>query len=162
VATFNKIVELLQTNGCQFRVVEHVPEGRTDLISKIRGNELCQGMKAMVLMAKVTKKDRKYYLAVIPGDKSLDMNAVKLYSNAQDGVMFAPVDRATTLTECEIGAIPPFSFNENLFLIADPSIKNNQEVVFNAGFLDKSIFMSLNDYVVVAKPTFIDIIKKNS
>lgn len=156
---FNKIVELLQKNNIQFKVVDHVPEGRSEIISKIRGNDLSQALKAMVVMAKLNKKDRKYFLAIIPADKSLNMNAIKVYSGAQDSVMLAPIDRAKMLTDCEIGAVPPFSFNENLELIADPSIKNNQDVVFNAGSLEKSIFMKLNDYIATANPVFIDIIR---
>lgn len=157
---FKKIVDLLQEQGIKFRVCEHEAEGRTEVISKIRGNELRQGLKAMVIMAKLNKKDRKYFLAVIPGDQSLDMNAIKNYSHALDSVMFAPIDRAKTLTGCEMGAVPPFTFNQDLHLIADPSIKLNQEVVFNAGVLDRSIFMGIEDYVKVAQPTFIEIIKK--
>lgn len=157
---FNKIVALLQERGIAFRVVEHQAEGRTEAISKIRGNELCQGLKAMVIMAKLTKKDRKYFLAVFPGDKLLDMNAIKKYSQAQDAVMLAPADRAQALTGCQMGAVPPFTFNQDLHLIADPSIKLNKEVVFNAGVLDRSMFMNINDYIAAAQPCFVDIIKK--
>jgi len=156
---FNKIVELLQAKGIKFRVCEHEAEGRSEAISKIRGNELSQGLKAMVIMAKLTKKDRKYYLAVFPADKSVNMNAIKQYSKADDSVMLAPIDRAKTLTGCEMGAVPPFSFNSELHLIADPSIKLNQEIVFNAGVLDKSIFMNINDYIAAAQPTFVEIVK---
>jgi Ala-tRNA(Pro) deacylase len=159
MSTFDKIVELLQKNNVVFRVVEHIPEGRTEAISKIRGNELRQGMKAMVLMVKLNKKDRKYYLAVVPGDQSLDMNAIKSYSHALGGVMFAPIDRAAALTECDMGAVPPFTFNQDLYLIVDPSIKQNKEIVFNAGVLDRSIFMKVDDYIKVVNPTFVEIIK---
>jgi len=134
---FNRIIELLQKHDIIFKVCEHEAEGRCELISKIRGNELCQAMKAMVIMAKMNKKDRKYYLAVVPAD------------------------RAKTLTECEMGAVPPFTFNKDLHLIVDPSIKNNTEIVFNAGALDRSIFMSVDDYIKVANPNFVEITKKS-
>lgn len=157
---FNKIVELLQAQGIKFRVCEHEAEGRSEAISKIRGSTLNQGLKAMVIMAKLTKKDRKYYLAVFPADKSVDMNAIKRYCKAEDAVMLAPIERAETLTGCKMGAVPPFTFNADLHLIADPSIKHNQEVVFNAGALDRSIFMNIDDYIAAAQPTFVEIIKK--
>jgi Ala-tRNA(Pro) deacylase len=156
---FNKLVDMLQANNVKFRVVEHQAEGRSEEVSKIRGSDLHQGLKAMVIMAKLTKKDRKYFLAVFPADCYLDMNAIKRYSNAQDAVMLAPLDRAKALTGCEMGAVPPFSFNQELFLLADPSIKINKEVVFNAGVLDKSIFMDIEDYINLAKPVFFEIIK---
>jgi Ala-tRNA(Pro) deacylase len=130
MSVFDKIVELLKSQDIRFRECKHEAEGRCEVISKIRGNALSQGMKAMVIMAKLNKKDRKYYLAVLPGDRSLDMNAIKKYSCALEGVMLAPMDRAKALTECEMGAVPPFSFNKDLHLVVDPSIKNNKEVVF--------------------------------
>lgn len=157
---FDKIIELLEKNNIKFRICEHEAEGRCDLISKIRGNELSQALKAMVIMAKMNKKDRKYYLAVIPGDQSLDMSAIKKYSGALDGIMLAPADRANLLTECEMGAVSPFTFNNDLHLIVDPSVKKNKEIVFNAGSLKKSIFMPVDGYIKVANPTFVEIIKK--
>ena len=33
-----QLVELLQREGATFRVIEHEPEGRTEVIAKIRGN----------------------------------------------------------------------------------------------------------------------------
>ncbi len=161
MSVFEKIVKLLQSHNIQFRECRHEAEGRCEVISKIRGNELSQAMKAMVIMAKLNKKDRKYYLAVLPGDQSLDMNAIKNYSGALEGVMLAPADRARTLTDCEMGAVPPFTFHEDLHLIADPTIKKNREIVFNAGVLDLSIFMNIDDYIKIADPTFVTIIKKS-
>lgn len=159
MSVFEKIVQLLQSQHVHFRECKHEPEGRCDIVSKIRGNELCQTMKAMIIMAKLNKKDRKYYLAILPGDQSLDMNTIKNLSGALEGVMLAPTDRARALTECEMGAVPPFAFNKDLHLIVDPSIKNNKEIVFNAGALDCSIFMSVDDYIKIANPTFVKITK---
>jgi len=157
---FKKITDLLRSQGINFRECKHEAEGRCEAISKIRGNELSQAMKAMVIMAKLNKKDRKYYLVVVPGDQSVDMKAIKKYSGAEEGIMLAPMNRAKALTECEMGAIPPFSFNKDLHLIVDPSVKKNKEIVFNAGVLDCSIFMSIDDYIKVVQPTFVEIIKK--
>jgi threonyl-tRNA synthetase len=159
MTTYDRIIATLQTQGIDFRVCEHEAEGRTDVVSAIRGNELCQAMKAIVVMATLNKEDREYYLAVVPGDQSLDMDAIKKHIGARS-VRFAPVDRAKTLTECEMGAIPPFTFNEDLHLIVDPSITLNEEIVFNAGVLDHSIFVDVDDYIKVANPTFVEIIKK--
>jgi len=162
MSTFEKIIQLLQSHHIQFRECRHEAEGRCEAISKIRGNELHQAMKALVIMARLNKKDRKYYLAVLPADQSIDMNTIKNYSGALDGVMLAPPDRAKMLTGCEMGAVPPFTFHQDLHLLADPTIKENSEIVFNAGVLDCSIFMSVDDYIKVANPTFVEIIKKSN
>jgi Ala-tRNA(Pro) deacylase len=142
---------LLDREGASYRVIEHEPEGRTEVIAKIRGNRIQQSIKSMVLQVRLSKKENIYCLANIPGDCRVDFNGVKTYYNA-DSVAFAQREKAQELTGCVIGSIPPFSFNDQLQLLADPLIQQNEEVVFNAGRLDRSIMMKLEDYIRIAKP----------
>jgi len=147
---------LLDREGAVYRVIEHEAEGRTELIAKIRGNRIEQSIKSMTLQVRITKKENTYCLANIPGDCRVDFDGVKSYFNA-DSVAFASKEKAQALTGCVIGAIPPFSFNEQLQVLADPLIQENEEVVFNAGRLDRSIFMKLDDYIRIAKPVLVKI-----
>lgn len=155
-----KLIALLEENHCIYRICTHEAEGRSEQIAKIRGNEPQQAMKAIVIMAKINKKEKQYYLAILPGDKMLDLNALEIYTGASK-VIFASREIAKELSQCEIGAIPPFSFNEELPLIVDPLVKQNEEIVFNAGELTKSIFMKLDDYVRIVNPTFVQIAKES-
>ena len=146
-----QLCALLDREGAVYRVVEHAAEGRTELIAQIRGNRIEQSIKSMTLQVRITKKENIYCLANIPGDCRVDFDGVKKHFNA-DSVAFASKEKAQALTGCVIGAIPPFSFNEQLQVLADPLIQENEEVVFNAGRLDRSIFMKLDDYIRIAKP----------
>ena len=142
---------LLDKEGAVYRVIEHEPEGRTEMIAKIRGNRIEQSIKSMVLQVRLNRKENIYCLANVPGDCRIDFDGIKSHFNA-DSVAFAFRDKAQELTGCVIGAIPPFSFNDQLQVLADPLIQENEEVVFNAGLLDRSIFMKLDDYIRIAKP----------
>ena len=150
---------LLDREGASYRVIEHEPEGRTEVIAKIRGNRIEQSIKSMVLQVRLTKKENIYCLANVPGNCRVDVDAVKRYYNA-DSVAFAQREKAQALTGCVIGAIPPFSFSDQLQLLADPLIQENEEVVFNAGRLDRSIMMKLSDYVRIAKPQLVPIAQR--
>lgn len=150
---------LLDAESAAYRVIEHEPEGRTAVIAKIRGNRIEQSIKSMVLQVRLTRKENIYCLANIPGDYRVDFNGVKTYFNA-DSVAFAQRDKAEELTGCVIGAIPPFSFSDQLQLLADPLIQENDEVVFNAGRLDRSIMMKLSDYIRIAKPQLVPIAQR--
>ena len=147
---------LLDQESATYRVIEHEPEGRTELIAKIRGNRIEQSIKSMTLQVRLNRKENMYCLANVPGDCRIDFDGVKKYFNA-DSVAFASKEKAQALTGCVIGAIPPFSFNEQLQVLADPLIQQNEEVVFNAGRLDRSIFMKLDDYIRIAKPQIVKI-----
>ena len=85
-----------------------------------------------------------------------DLSAIQSIFNGTDASI-APREKAEALTGCVIGAIPPFSFNDPLIVLADPLIQENGEVVFNAGRLDRSIFMRSVDYFRIAKPKLLNI-----
>jgi Ala-tRNA(Pro) deacylase len=151
-----RLIEVLNQEGATYRVVEHVPEGRTEVIAQIRGNRTEQAIKSMVVQVRYGKKDNRYYLANVPGDCRVDFDAIRTELGAQ-GAAFAPREKAEALAGCVIGSIPPFSFNEDLIVLADPAIQENEEVVFNAGRLDRSIFMRMEDYIRIARPRLIKI-----
>lgn len=151
-----QLCDLLDQDGATYRVLEHEPEGRTEMIAKIRGNRIEQSIKSIVVQVRLNRKENLYCLANVPGDCRIDFDGIKNYFNA-DSVAFASRDKAQELTGCVIGAIPPFSFSDQLQILADPLIQANEEVVFNAGRLDRSIFMKLDDYLRIAKPQMVKI-----
>jgi Ala-tRNA(Pro) deacylase len=146
-----QLCDLLDRQGASYRMVEHEPEGRTEVIAKMRGNKIEQSIKSIVVQVRLNRKDNMYCLANVPGDCRIDFQGIKRHFTA-DSVAFASREKAQELTGCAIGAIPPFSFSEQLHVLADPLIQENEEVVFNAGRLDRSIFMNLEDYLRIAKP----------
>ena len=147
--------DLLDREDATYRVVEHEPQGRTELIAQIRGNRIEQSIKSIVIQVR-RRKENTYCLANVPGDCRIDFEGIKGYFEA-DSVAFAARDKAQEITGCVIGAIPPFSFSDELLVLADPLIQENEEVVFNAGRLDRSIFMKLDDYLRIAKPQLVKI-----
>jgi Ala-tRNA(Pro) deacylase len=152
----DQLCALLDKEGAIYRVIEHEPEGRTEVIAKIRGNRIEQSIKSIVVQVRLNRKENIYCLANVPGDCRIDFKGIKGHFNA-DSVAFAARDKAQELTGCVIGAIPPFSFSEVLQVLADPLIQENEEVVFNAGRLDRSIFMRLDDYIRIARPQLVKI-----
>jgi prolyl-tRNA editing enzyme YbaK/EbsC (Cys-tRNA(Pro) deacylase) len=55
----------------RFRVIEHTPEGRSNLVAGVRGTTIAQGVKAVVCAIPVEGRER-YVLAVLPGDRRVD------------------------------------------------------------------------------------------
>jgi Ala-tRNA(Pro) deacylase len=151
-----QLCALLDREGAVYRVLEHEAEGRTEFITKIRGNRIEQAIKSMVVQVRMSKKENLYVLANVPGDCRVDFDAIKVHFNAV-GIGMALREKAEALPDCIIGSIPPFSFNDQLGVLADPLIKENEEVVFNAGSLEKSIFMKMEDYFRIANPQVVKI-----
>jgi Ala-tRNA(Pro) deacylase len=151
-----QLCDLLDREGATYRIIEHEPEGHTEIIAKIRGNRIEQSVKSIVVQVRLNRRENIYGLANVPGDCRIDFAGIKQHFQA-DSVAFASREKAQELTGCVIGAIPPFSFSDQLQVLADPLIQENEEVVFNAGRLDRSIFMKLNDYLRIAKPKLVKI-----
>jgi len=151
-----RLCNLLDEKGAVYRVIQHEAEGRTEFITKIRGNRIEQAIKSMVVQVRMTKKENRYYLANVPGDCRVDFEAIKVHFNA-DSIGMAPREKAEMLTGCVMGSIPPFSFDERLGVLADPRIRENEEVVFNAGSLERSIFMKMEDYFRIVNPQVVKI-----
>ncbi len=148
---YKQLITYLDQQAAHYRLIDHAPEGRTEVVSLLRGNPLAQAAKCMVVMVKIGKKDRQYCIAVVPGDRKVDLNALKaLYQG--DYVTFVAQDVAERLTGCVIGTILPFSFNSELPVIVDPTLLEQAEIVFNAARLDQSMYLKTSDYVRTAKP----------
>lgn len=145
----DRLTRHLDAVGACYRIVEHAAEGRSEEISVIRGNHPSQALKAMVVVLKAGRT--AFGLAVLPGDRRVDFDALARAFGAKK-VRFAAPDDAQRLTGCVMGSVPPFSFDIDLPLVADPAIQANGEVVFNAARLDRSIFMPLADYLRAAEP----------
>src|SRR5215467_7537617 len=75
--TYTHLIALLDRHRVAYRLIDHAPEGRTEIVSLLRGNALSQAAKCIVLMVKIGKKVTRYVLAVVPGDTRVDLQAVK-------------------------------------------------------------------------------------
>src|SRR6266705_5201152 len=149
--TYTQLITFLDQHGVQYRLIDHTPEGRTEIVSPMRGNALSQAAKCIVLMVKIGKKVTRYILAVVPGDARVDLNAVKALLGSTY-VAFASSDIAERLAGSVAGTILPFSFNEELELVVDPTLLENDEMYFNAVRLDRSMVLKTRDYIAVANP----------
>ena len=122
--TYTKLITFLDENKAEYRLIDHEPEGRTEIVSPMRGNKISQAAKCIVVMVKITKKDKKYILAVVPGDTKINLNAVKsLFQGIY--ASFATPEIAEKLAGSVSGTILPFSFNPELKLIVDPKLLEN-------------------------------------
>jgi Ala-tRNA(Pro) deacylase len=154
---YARLIADLDAAGATYRVIEHPPEGRTEVVSALRGHRLADAAKCLILLVKMGKKQTRYVLAVVPGDARLDLAAVRALLGASY-VAFADADRAEQLAGSVTGTVLPFSYDERLELIADPAVADRGELYFNAGRLDRSIALAGQDYLRLAQPRLAPIV----
>ena len=148
---YDRLIELLDREGAGYRLIDHLPEGRTEIVSPMRGHPVAHAAKCIIVMLKFGKKITKFVLAVVPGDARVDLGTLKSRRNATYA-SFAPPDKAEELSGSVMGTVLPFAFDDRLQLIADEQLKDSPELFFNAGRLDRSVALATDDYFRIAQP----------
>lgn len=148
--TYSQLIALLDQHGARYRLIDHPPEGRTEIVSPMRGHPVSQAAKCIILMVKIGKKTTKYVLAVVPGDARVDLNAIKALMGGTY-ISFASPDIAERLAGSVAGTVLPFAFNRELELVVDPGLQENEELYFNAARLDRSMALRTSDYFAVSE-----------
>lgn len=145
------LTELLDGNGVDYRVIDHEPEGRTDVVSVLRGNALEQAAKCIVVTVRLDRRTTRYVLAVVPGDRRVRIDEIKRLYGARYAA-FATLEVAEMLAGCVSGSIVPFSFHPELDLVVDEDLLRQDELYFNAARLDRSMALATVDYVALTSP----------
>ena len=148
---YRRIRAYLQESGVHFRELHHEPTRTSEESARVRGEELRNGGKAILL-----KVDGVFRLFVLSAARRLDSSKVKQHFGVKR-LRFATRAELLELTGLEPGSIPPFGspiFDMELFV--DSSITENERIAFNAGSLTDSIIMKVKDYVRLSEPVIFD------
>lgn len=143
----NEILRLLKENEMSFRHLTHEPTPTSEDSARVRGTKLEEGVKALVLRGKDTKKNYQFN---IPSNAKLDMKAVA--EKVKEKCEFENPDIILERFGIQVGGIPPFGSLLNLETFFDESILNHQKVAFNCGMQTESIVMNAKDLIVLVKP----------
>jgi len=145
-AVFEEIKSVLNKEKIDYEVLEHRAVFTSKEAAEVRGTELKQGCKALVL-----KTDEGFIQAVVPGNKELDMERLQKLTLFKKLEM-ADAKEVRKATGCNIGSVPPFGNLFKLKTYFDKSIAENEVVAFNAGSHTRSIKMKAKDLVRVVNP----------
>jgi Ala-tRNA(Pro) deacylase len=158
-----RLVELLQTEGVEYKLYEHEPVYTSEQAANVRGVELKTGVKAMVLKkrfstswipeeAKVSLADQ-YFLADIAADRRLDFRKLeKLLKPPVKKLEFATREEVVVVTGCEAGSVHPIGRLYGLDTYLDESVLENEFVNFNIGLLTNSVRIKKDDLVRILEP----------
>jgi prolyl-tRNA editing enzyme YbaK/EbsC (Cys-tRNA(Pro) deacylase) len=147
LSVLSRLREWIEREGIQHEVFHHQPTRTSVESAKARGEKLSNGGKALLL-----KVDKEFQLFVMPADRRLDSRAVRGELGARR-IRFASADELLESTGLVPGSVPPFGepllpFPLNL----DEEITKNERIAFNAGSLELSFRMKVEDYLSLAQP----------
>jgi len=143
---FGKIRDVLNKEKIEYEVLEHKPVFTSKEAAEVRGTELKQGTKALIL-----KTEEGFIQAVVSGAKELDIEKLQKITLFKK-IEMANAKEVRQATGCNIGSVPPFGNLFDLKVYFDKSVVENDVVAFNAGTHTKSIKMKAKDLVRVVNP----------
>ncbi|MFJ8535936.1 YbaK/EbsC family protein [Streptomyces sp. NPDC093591] len=149
--TYDHLISLLDSSCVDYRLIDHEPEGGTEAVCALRGHPASEAAKCIVLRVKVDRRTTRHVLAVVPGDRRVDLDAVRALFGARY-VGFSDPETAEQLARAVPGTVLPFSFDPDLELVADPDVLAQPRLYFNAARLDRSLLISGADYERLARP----------
>ncbi|MFJ6811573.1 YbaK/EbsC family protein [Streptomyces anulatus] len=155
---YGRLTAMLDRAGADYRVIDHAPEGRTDLASELRGHRLEMAAKCMVLWVRGKDGGGHHVLAVVPGHRRVDLRRVRKLYGGSDATL-GDREEVERLTGCVSGCVIPFSFDERLPVVVDANLLVHEEIYFNAARLDRSLALRTVHYISLSAPRIAAIAK---
>lgn len=135
------ILNFLKRKNLNFDVVYHEPTPTSLDSANVRGMNISEGIKAIVVK---TSKTFDILMFCLPGDKKINNKYIRTFLN-QD---FSFADKDYLLKKYNLiqGGIPPLGFLFGITTYLDPSIFENNLCGFNAGLQTVSVIMQISEF----------------
>jgi Ala-tRNA(Pro) deacylase len=159
-----RLLELLETEGVEYKLYDHQPVYTSEQAAKVRGVELKTVVKAMVLKKEFSiggnetletkvSQGGPYFLADVAADRRLDFKKLeKLLDSTVKKLEFAKKEEVIAATGCEAGSVHPIGRLFDLDTYLDESVLENEFVNFNIGLLTKSVMIKKDDLARILAP----------
>jgi Ala-tRNA(Pro) deacylase len=142
--------EFLEANNVAYAVHSH-PEAYTAqeiaALQHVRGRTL-----AKVVMA---RSGADFVMLVLPADRRVDFEKLKALG-FKEIRLAQEAEFANIFPGCDVGAMPPFGNLYGLPVYVDASLRQDDEIVFNAGTHTLTATVAFRDFVSLVKPIIAD------
>jgi len=147
MSILDDIRQHLRAQAIDFREVHHAPTFTSEESALARGEDLRIGGKALLM-----KTGDVFRLFVLSASLKADSAAIREKFGVKK-TRFATADELKELTGLVPGSVPPFGQPILPFeLYADTSVTANEKIAFNAGSLEDSIILRVDDWLAAARP----------
>ena len=146
-----RVRSYLMEHGVSYETHSH-PEAYTT--SRIAEVEHVAG-RAMAKVVMVKTEDG-LAMAVVPGDKKVDLEKVAAVLDAQNMRLAEESEFAQSFPDCETGAEPPFGALYEVPTLVDQGLTSTR-ITFPAGTHTETITLALDDYLTLTNPIRADL-----
>ncbi|MHC4925366.1 MAG: aminoacyl-tRNA deacylase [Planctomycetota bacterium] len=144
----NRLREYLEENDVRFVTITHSPAYTAQEIAArahVPGKELAKTV--------MVKLDGRMAMVVLPAPDHVSPNRLKAFCGAKLVELASEDEFADLFPNCEVGAMPPFGNLWELEVFVDQRLREDEEIVFNAGTHTELVKLSYADFERLVKPT---------
>jgi Ala-tRNA(Pro) deacylase len=156
--TFLKIREILNQAKVEYTHLTHDYVRTSEDAAKIRGTNIEDAAKAIILKIQFKEGNYDFIQAIIPANQRIDLKKLKILLDSKNVALASP-DEVLERTGCTVGSVPPFGKLFNIPMYMDESILKKDFIVFSAGTHNDSIKMNAQDYYTILEPHVVEIKK---
>lgn len=146
-----QVQEYLDRHSAHYELSDHA---NTYTAQQMASEVHVPGMK--VAKPVLVRADGQIYMCVLPACCKIDMDALKLHVGAKEIELLDEREMAKLFPDCQLGAEPPFGGLYGLTTIMERSMEKDDYIVFQSGTHDKSIKMSMDEYMKLTHPCILD------
>lgn len=147
-----RLKEFLDKNDIRYVLISHsraFTAAATAAITHTPGKEIAKTV--------VVKVDGELAMAVVPGSRHLDLQALEEELHAREVKLVTEEEFKDVFPDCELGAMPPFGTLYGLSVYVDAKLEDDPEIAFNAGSHRELMRMQFADYERLEHPRILRI-----
>jgi Ala-tRNA(Pro) deacylase len=142
-----KLKAFLDENNVRYVTIKHSSAYTSQEIASsahVSGKEF-----AKTVMIKI---DNEMAMAVLPASYQVDFKLLNEIFKDQKVELATESEFKNLFPDCEVGAMPPFGHLYSMEVFVAEALRDNKEIVFNAGSHKELIRMDYEDYEKLAEP----------
>ncbi|HSJ35205.1 MAG TPA: YbaK/EbsC family protein [Acidimicrobiia bacterium] len=146
-----RVKQYLLEHGIQHETDQHDLAYTTSEVAEAADLPGHQMAKAVML-----KADDRLVMAVVPGDKKVDLEKAAAVLETTDVGLADEKEFAPLFPDCEPGAEPPFGALYGVPALVDTGL-DSPRITFNAGTHTETLTIALDDYLELTNPKRTDL-----
>ena len=142
-----KLKKFLDDNDVRYVTIQHSKAYTAQDVaatSHISGKEIAKTV--------MVRLGGKMAMAVVPASRMVDLEHLREITGATSAELATESEFKDRFPECEVGAMPPFGNLYDLDVYADESLREDEEIAFNAGTHTELVRLDYADFERLVKP----------
>jgi Ala-tRNA(Pro) deacylase len=142
-----KLVDYLDQNDIKYITINHSPAYTSREIASSTLVPRREFAKTVIVAL-----DGELAMAVVPASRHVDLDALAALAGAKSVEIADEATFSQRFPDCAVGAMPPFGNLYDMKVYADSIIRDDDDIVFNAGTHTQVVRIACDDYLSLVNP----------